>query len=314
MIQWLSSRLMYNSSIKDKLRFYVILLIELSLLPLWYIFEEVKKIISYLQIEIKNKIRAPVNSDEILVCVHEWAGYNPVRSKFIRKDIKEFECGLDYQLFRFRNYMGKHNLKFILTISEKTKYDYIPPKEINYLEVSNSGFDFAGYATFYRRFVEKEPMNKFVLLSNTSIEKSMEPFLDDYVQILEDNPSIGLLGISYNTKIYQSFIRNNFNPHLSSFFLLTTSDVLKEIVDANNQHFPGDGITHKLLLIRLGEIKLSQLVLKLGYRLGFVLNDGNLYTYNSKGFLNNGYASWKLPHGDYRLHCETPNKITSPWA
>lgn len=311
-IHWFLSRLKYNSSIKDRTLFYAILLKELIFLPFWYIYEEIKKSISSLHFEIKNKYRNPVVSDQIEVCVHEWAGYKPVRSKIIRNDIKEFECGLHYQLIRFQEYAGKHTLNFNLTISEKTRYDYHVADGVNFIEVSNNGFDFAGYAAFYRSIIENDKVNKYVLLSNTSIQKSIDPFLDDFIKIMENNPEIGLLGISYNTKIYQSFIRNNFNPHISSFFLLTTSDVLKEVVKANNHKFPGDGITHKLLLIRYGEIKLSQLVLKLGYKLAVVLNDGNLYTFNSRGFLNNGYASWKLPHGDYRLHCETPNKITAP--
>ena len=99
---------------------------------------------------------------------------------------------------------------------------------------------------------------------------------------------------------------------MSSFFLLTTSEVLRELVKLNHGKFPGNGITHKLLLIRKGEVKLSQLVLRLGYKLGFVLNDGRVYTFSSKGFLNNGYADWKLPFGDYRIHCDFPNKITTP--
>lgn len=309
-MKWLVKRLQYRSSIKDRFSFFVILLYEFVLFPFLIIIEEIKKKESYINFKTISINRTPVNSKDILICIHEWAGYESKRRKKIRKDIKEFECGLYYQLFRFQNYYGKHNIHITLTISEREKYNFHLPEDISFIDVSNAGYDFAGYAEFYRRIIEKEEINKYVILTNTSVEKSFEPFLDDFISAFENDESIGLLGVSYNTKIYQTIIRNNFNPHIESFFILTTSDILKQLVKKNRSKFPGDGITHKLLLIRKGEIRISQLVLKLGYKIAFVLNDGKLHTFEKRGRCDNGYASWSLPHGDYRLHCESPNKIT----
>lgn len=44
---------------------------------------------------------------------------------------------------------------------------------------------------------------------------------------------------------------------------------MKEIVRNNSQLFPGKNITHKLLLIRKGEIRMSEIAL--GYSLAIVL-------------------------------------------
>lgn len=312
MFDWVLKRLAYQASPKDKFTFFSILLLELVFFPFLVVLEELKKLNSYRNFSCTNRAkREPVTSGEVLVCIHEWAGYPPVRTKKIGNGIPEFECGLTCQLQRFMQYSGKNATSVTLTISDRTKYNYTLPKDLNYLDVSNDGQDFAGYAAFYRQIVEKDPANKYVVLTNTSVEKSMEPFLDGFIRIFEEDESLGFLGISYNTKMYQTLIRNNFSPHISSFFIMTTSDVLRQIVKMNGNKFPGDGITHKLLLIRKGEIKMSSIVLKLGYKLAFVLNDGKLYTFGKRNRFDNGYATWKLPRGDYRQTCDTPNKITS---
>ncbi len=309
MLNRILQRLKYQSSFKDKIKFWKIILLELLCYPILITNEELKKYLSYLPFKENSLNRIPVDSNEVLICIHEWAGYNSTRSKKIGKKIKEFECGLNYQLLRFQNYCGTHKLDITLTISEREKYNYKIPDRINTIDVSNEGYDFAGYAEFYKRKLYDNSKNQYVILTNTSVEKSIDPFLDDYIRILEKDQTIGLLGISYNTKLYQTLIHNNFNPHLESFFLITTSDILKKVVKKNHGNFPGNGISHKLLLIRNGEFKLSKIVLNLGYKLAFVLNDGKLYSFKKRNSFDNGYASWKLPKGDYRLFCETPNKI-----
>lgn len=115
---------------------------------------------------------------------------------------------------------------------------------------------------------------------------------------------VGMLGISYCTKMIQTLVRDNFTPHLQSFFLLTTIEVLREVVALNKGKFPGNGISHKLLLIRQGEIRLSQLVRKAGYRLAVVdPQNGIPYKFEC-------YRKWGLPKGDIRQQINTPNRIT----
>lgn len=311
MINWIVKRLKYKSSFKDKITFFAILIYELSLFPFLALFEEIKKNLSYRNIsQSRTAQRSQITSEEVLICIHEWAGYESKRTKKIGNAINEFECGLAYQLSRFSSYKGKYKLHVTLTISEREKYNYQLPENINLIDVSNKGYDFAGYAEYYRRNIENSTNNRYVILTNTSVEKTIQPFLDDFIKIFKKDESIGLLGISYNTKIFQTIIRNNFNPHIESFFIMTTSDILKQVVKKNRDRFPGDGITHKLLLIRKGEVKLSSIVLELGYKLAVILDDGNLYTFGKRNKFDNGYATWRLPHGDYRAHCKIPNKIT----
>lgn len=310
MISWLIKRLKHKGSIHDKFIFSIILLFELLIYPILVANEEIKKALSYIHFKRNEISRIPVDSKEVLVCIHEWAGYESKRTKNINPKINDFECGLYYQLQRFKKYNGEFAIDLTLTISDREKYNYKIPAEIVFIDVSNKGFDFGGYAEFYKNKIANNLNNKYVILTNTSVEKTIEPFLDEYIRVFESNKSIGMLGIAYNTKIYQTLIRNNFNPHIEGFFIMTTADILRRLVKKNKNKFPGAEITHKLLLIRNGEIRMSKLVLKLGYKLAFVLNDGKLHTFGETSILNNGYASWKLPFGDYRLHCQTPNKIT----
>lgn len=120
---------------------------------------------------------------------------------------------------------------------------------------------------------------------------------------MDQNPDIGILGVSYNSRCYQSLIYNNFNPHIQSFFLLTTIEVLNEIVELNHQVFPGKGVRYKLLLIRKGELALSSLALKLGYALAVVQEDGSVLKFDRY----TGRDAF-LP-GDMRIYVNNPNSI-----
>ena len=120
---------------------------------------------------------------------------------------------------------------------------------------------------------------------------------------MENNPDVGILGISYSTKMYQTLIRRNFTPHIQSFFLFTTIDVLNEIVENNQGHFPGENISNKRLLIRKGEIGLSTLALKLGYNLAVV------FPTTGKPFKFVNQSQWDKPLGDIRLKIDCPNRI-----
>jgi hypothetical protein len=250
------------------------------------------------------KQRIPVLNNKLAVCIHEWGGYEEKRKKKI-KNIKEFECGLYYQLLRFGNYVGSRAIDVTVTVSES----FLMQKKVEnvkLMNVSNVGMDFSGYEQFYESI--KDEANQYVILTNTSVNKKQVDFIDDYIDYFEQNASVGIMGISINSKIYQSLIRNNFNPHLQSFFLLTTTSVLKEIVEKNGG-FPGKGVDHKLMLIRMGEVRLSKVAMELGYQLACVLGDGKPFLFDKTFFKDNGRKSWYIPFGDYRLRVEDPNAI-----
>ncbi len=286
---------------KGTLFFYLILSGELLLLPILYI----KNRLACNRRRSK-RIRKPVLTDKVYVEVHEWAGYPVSREKRL-KNGKVFQCGLEYQLKRFdiaRQY-SRHQIDLTVTVSGLNDYPY----DINYLKdkcnrvlnVSNIGLDFSGYSSFFNHI--KDMPNSYVILSNSSVNSSIDIFLDDYIEYMESNPDVGMLGVSYCTKMYQTLVRNNFTPHLQSFFLLTTIDVLEEVINANHGYFPGVNIKNKQLLIRNGEIKISQLIMKLGYNLAVVRPD------NGKPFKFLERALWNIPQGDIRQKIDEPNKI-----
>ena len=109
-----------------------------------------------------------------------------------------------------------------------------------------------------------------VILTNSSVNAAQNDFLESYIHCMERHPQIGIFGYFLLYRMFQSLVRNNFTPHLQSFFLLTTTSVLREIAASNQNRFPGAGIGLKLLLIRKGEVALSRLVLRLGYRLAVI--------------------------------------------
>lgn len=287
---------------KGTFRFCLVLLRELLLSPILYV-----KNILILEKAVKRRVRKPVTTDTVYVEVHEWAGYPISRMKQL-KNGRIFQCGLEYQLGRFNmaKRYSKYKVDLTVTVSDIDNYPY----DMKYLKgncdrvlsVPNIGLDFSGYASFFQ--LVKDKPNSYVILSNSSINSSIDNFLDGYIEYLEENPDVGMLGVSYCTKMYQTLIRNNFTPHLQSFFLLTTVEVLKELVHLNGDKFPGIDITNKQLLIRNGEIKLSQLIMNLRYKLAVVRPD------NGEPFKFTNKKAWNILKGDVRQTVNCPNRIT----
>lgn len=247
--------------------------------------------------------REPVVSHDILVCIHEWGGYKQKRRKSI-KGINDFECGLKFQLERFNNQIldSKWSKMINLTISDIDKFDYkcLLNNKIDAIHgVDNMGMDFSGYSFFYELI--KNRSNSYVILTNSSVNKIQTDFLQGYIDYMENNPDVGILGISASSKYYHTLRRWNFNPHLQSFFLLTTIDVLNKIVNSNNGIFPGKFELNKHLLIRNGEVMLSQLAIRIGFNLAIVRDNGEVIKFNNQ--------SYPLPTGDLRKYIKSPNSI-----
>lgn len=295
---------MKNSSVK----FYSILLFELFFLPIILLYYMIINRLSSKEYIKPKKIRKEIKDQKIYVNIHEWGGYNEKRSKKV-SSIKSFDCGLFYQIQRFQTEKANLPIQLYLTMSDinkKNDFDSFKENVNVFFEVNNRGMDFSGYSSFFERIENKE--NSYVVLTNTSVNAVQENFLSGHIRYMEDNPEVGMLGVSYCTNIIQTFAKNNFTPHLQSFYLLTTIDVLKEVVIRNGS-FPGKNINHKLLLIRQGEIKLSSIVLELGYRLAVVLENGEVYQFAKNTKYDNAYNAWKLTFGDVRLINKTPNRI-----
>jgi hypothetical protein len=254
------------------------------------------------------RIRKDVETKKVFINIHEWGGYEIMRDKKVRQ-IERFSCGLKYQLERFANPSDEYETELSVTMSQpelSENLDFIKSQVKNLYFVSNDGMDFSGYSYFYEKI--KNLPNAYVILTNSSVNSLQEKFLDNYIKYMESNKDVGVLGISYCTKVYQTFIRNMFKPHLQTFFLLTTIKVLDEIVEYNKS-FPGIGISDKQLLIRNGEIKISEVVSDLGYNLAVVLEDNSVYKFGRHSKWDNAYHSWKLQKEDVRLFVKNPNRI-----
>lgn len=298
---------MFNYS---TLKFYSILVLEIILFPFLYFKNLILNAIST-DSEVKVKrIRKEIETMKVFINIHEWGGYDMVREKKVRQ-IKPFSCGLKYQIERFTNPSDKYKAEVSVTMSEPQlckNLDLIA-LQVDHLDfVSNEGMDFSGYSYFYEKIKNKP--NAYVILTNSSVNSLQERFLDGYLDYMEGNRDVGILGISYCAKVYQTFIRNMFKPHLQTFFLLTTIDVLKEIVEYN-KGFPGVGIIDKQLLIRKGEIKISEIVSDLGYNLAVILENGKPYKFGKHSKWDNAFNSWKLQWEDVRLFVKFPNKINA---
>lgn len=247
------------------------------------------------------KIRKEVDNPIVYICVHEWGGYLPERIKKL-KNITSFSCGLKYQLKRFHECQSSHPIHLTITMSDPEKYSQLALLKDecdNFISVSNIGMDFSGYWAFLKSIRTKR--NAYVILCNSSVNQEITDFIDDYINYLDQNKDVGILGISSSSKYYHTLIRNNFNPHLQSFFLMTTLDVLNQIVEVNGGVFPGITETNKHLLIRNGEVKISRLALKLGYNLAIVTEDGQVKKFN--------YNSYPMEKGDLRCNASYPNRI-----
>lgn len=260
---------------------------------------------NYLMLKKRQKKIIPLVRKEkcgktVFVEIHEWGGYNGKRIKKVNR-LPQFEVGLNAQLDRFCNYRGMYSLDITVTISDIDRaqnLDSITKVSDRVFEVDNRGMDFSGYSKFYSFIKDKN--NSYVILTNTSINSMKNDFLDSYIEYMECNKDVGMLGISCSSKYYHTLLRNNYNPHLQSFFILTTIEVLNNIVKKNKGIFPGKGIVNKHLLIREGEVLLSRLALLNGYNLA-VVTDNGVVKFN--------YNSYPFPKGDLRLYVKLPNYI-----
>ena len=290
------------SPLKHTIAFYALLVSELICLPWLSAREVLKKRRKTAGPPLRR--RPPVASKQVYVCVHEWGGY-PMRRQKTIKHGATFDCGLEAQLERFSPYRASGRVELTVTLSAADRHPDLSAirNRTDHLILScNKGMDFSGYAAFFDRIKNKP--DAYVILTNSSVNAAQNDFLESYIRCMERHPEIGMLGISYCTRMFQSLVRNNFTPHLQSFFLLTTTSVLREIVASNQNRFPGAGIGHKLLLIRKGEVALSRLVLRLGYRLAVIRPE------NGALFLFTDYRRWNIPRGDIRQTLSEPNKIT----
>ena len=296
---------------KSIIKFYCVVLLELFFSPVLVVKNIIHNKLSVLlnkndRNAIKISSRPPVmKKNKINICIHEWGGYDWVRNKKIEN--RDFTCGLKFHLDRLKKYKRKTELNIVFTVSDYSQFKYKEElKEFKVIPVENLGMDLGGYSRFLETLSDD---NEYLLLMNTSISSYEVDFIDKYLDFFEKNIDTGMVGISYNTRCYQTFIRNNFKPHLQTFFILSTTDILKKISLLNNNVFPGSNENYKLSIIRFGEIRLSELILKLNYKIAIITDEGKPYFFYRNNFWDNGFGRWTLQLGDCRKYFKHVNSI-----
>ena len=245
---------------------------------------------------------------EIKLCFQDWSNYKNIRYKLL-KNLIWYKCGMNNFSDIFKT--KKYNVKKYLFISGNNKQKL---KELNLntdIEVINSKndyYDFSSYSLFYKMNKTK---NSILIFCNSSISsEKIDNFLDGYIEYFKKNKNLGMLGISGNSKNHQSLIFNNFTPHIQTIFFMTTVEVLNKVVKINGNIFPGTDATkfNKYSIIQKGEIVLSKKVLDLGYEIGIVKADGDVFKFKKDKhyqMFNNWKKKYKL--GDARLHNTLPS-------
>jgi hypothetical protein len=108
------------------------------------------------------------------------------------------------------------------------------------------------------------------------------------------NPGTGMCGISMNSH-NTSLSEGQFAPHIQSFFLYTSMQVLRDVFPNGLAPDAPSAFEGKNNLILHGEIGISQRVLAAGYSL------------SCKMFPESSYKAgdpWTLPEGDLRITSE----------
>ena len=260
--------------------------------------------------KITKSLRKTEEEEKVVICLHDWMGYAGERTKTLKNGSK-FKCGRSKILREMAYCKNKIPSEIIVSLSGNGEYDFDPQSVKTVLKVENQGLDFRGYSIMLCEIL-KEPGNPFVVLMNSSVAGGFyDSWLDDYCSVLKNDRSIGLLGISTGAH-FIGLLKNHFVPHLQSFFLISTKEVLSKILQCNKGMLPGANERNKYRLIQKGEIGLSMQILKLGYTIAAVQHGGVL-RFRLKNRFNNNIHGWPFPLEDIRLTSENsqaPNTLS----
>jgi glycosyltransferase involved in cell wall biosynthesis len=249
-----------------------------------------------------------IKEKNIFLCFQDWSNYPNRRYKML-KNMIWYKCGITNFDNLFKS--SKYDIKKYLYLSgnNSKKLDKIHIKEkYETIFCKNDYYDFGSYSSFYNKH---KTNNNILIFCNSSISnESTDPFIDSYLDYFLKNKDIGLLGISGNSKNYQSLLFNNFTPHLQSIFFITTVEVINLIISKNNNIFPGMNATrfNKYSIIKKGEVVLSKIVLDLGFNIAIVKSNGEIFKFKKDSYVSM-YKQWKKNYklGDARLHSIKPS-------
>jgi glycosyltransferase involved in cell wall biosynthesis len=287
------------------------LIFELFFFPMIIIANFIKLNFNLPVFKFKKKIykrKRIIDEFDIKLCIQDWSKYKNTRYKLL-KNLNWYKCGLSNinELFKTKKYNVKKYL-FLSDYNHSKLKGLNVKKEFEIINSTNFYYDFSSYNLFFKM---NKKLNNILIFCNSSISSEIsDNFLDGYLEYFIKNKNLGLLGISGNSKNYQSLIFNNFTPHIQTIFFITTVEVLNNVIKSNNNQFPGINATafNKYSIIKKGEIILTKKVLELGYDIGIVKPDGNVFNFykdSSFKMYNNWKVNYKL--GDARLHNILPS-------
>lgn len=260
---------------------------------------------------------------KVQVVLVEWMGYplfrkKQIGSRFINcglgkllKNIQKYDAGIDFEcsviinqhslpavnpLIATLNRVPQFRPLLINNVATNSceKYQYLF-KQYPFIQRTffreNINQDIGAY-DFFIDYLRQQGHRGDVLFVNSSVRgPETDGWLLKYKRLFEAEPDIGLCGISINSHITHS--DNSFSPHVQSFFLYTSMDVLDRV-------FPHGFLSRatdlgKVGLIEQGEINISQQVLKAGL---------GIRSSTFPEFIYRWGQPWTLPEGDIRFQEE----------
>ena len=163
----------------------------------------------------------------------------------------------------------------------QTKYPFL--KKIYFRD--NLGQDFGAY-NFAIQKLREQSFGGEILLMNSSLEGPFaDGWLKKYYDLFHSKDNVGLCGISLHS--HNTNIQDNppFAPHVGSYLLYTSMDILNKVYPAD---ITGADTDDKNEIIAEGEIGISRDILNDGYSICCLAHPGFYYE-------NNG--NWDIPSG-----------------
>lgn len=238
-----------------------------------------------------------INEDvEVVIVLAGYAKYPLERTKYYGKNTS-FKCGLAAVFKNISKYVAGAKFKILLVINNANDMEKASIRKLaqNFAFVykilfrSNVGYDFGAYNLGYR-CLKKINYNGDIVFMNCSVNgPNNDNWLLKYYDLFHSIENVGIVGASICSHTLQFETIRFFKPHIQSFFLYTNMEVLRSVFKEN---LPAIFIKKdKLAIITIGEIGLSQQILKKGYSIAVPLFNNFFY---KRG------KAWAIPYGSYR--------------
>jgi hypothetical protein len=259
---------------------------------------------------------------KVQVALIEWMGYPLFRKKPLGEI--NFNCGLGNLLKNMKKYDPGVDIECSVVLNEfqiqkpnklisaAYKVPILKPLLLNNVQTNtrqkydeflanfpfvnqcfyrdNTNRDIGAYNYFYEYLLQRNYSGHLVLINSSVRGPSEDGWLLKYKNLFEKEPDTGLSGISLNSGYYDLQGVKRFSPHMQSFFLYTSMDVLKQVFP--NGLIGTEEISRKEELIEQGEIGISAKILRAGFGLRSSIFPDFYY---KKG------KEWTIPEGDIRV-------------